>query len=70
MDLRKCHIKNARTGNLRPLLRKASLPISIAVRPMTNQEARQFEAAVDLLLAETVRQHLGRMREKHETTIS
>ena len=70
MKLRKPHIKNARTGKRRPPLRKASLSISVAVRPMTDPEARQFEAAVDLLLAETVRQHIGRVREEHETTIS
>lgn len=70
MNLWKPHIKNARTGSRRPPLRKAPLSISVAVRPMTDQEARQFEAAVDLLLADTIRQHLGRVREEHETTIS
>ncbi len=70
MILRKPHIKDARTGSRRPPLRKAPLSISVAVRLMTDQEARQFEAAVDLLLAETIRQYLCRTRKDHETPIS
>lgn len=45
--------------------RSASPPVvhvAATARPRTAQEARQFDAAFDLLLAELVRQELGRAR--------
>lgn len=62
--------KDARLGSHRPPLRKVPLSISIAVRPMTDGESRQITAAIDLLLAETIRQHLGRERKENEIFIA
>jgi hypothetical protein len=56
-------IKSARTSKRRPPLRKASSPITVAVRSMTEEETRQFDSALEFLLSETVRQHLGRTGE-------
>lgn len=58
MALQKNPPKNACTGNLHPPMRKARLPITVTVRSMTDEEDRQFEAALHLLLTEIVAQHL------------
>ena len=55
----------------RPTSRPRTPPaIAVATRRQTPEDQRQFNAALDVFLAEWVRQHLGRVREDHETTIS
>jgi hypothetical protein len=62
--------RNVRTGNRRPPTRKASLHFSVAISAMTDQEARQFEAARNLLLSEMIRQRLDRGRKDREERIT
>ena len=63
MGKRKERSKSVRTGKRQPSLRRASLPITVAVQSMTEEESRQFDSALDFLLAKTIRQHLGRSGE-------
>ena len=49
---------------------RGPLTIAVAYRRQTPEEQRQFNAALEVFLAEWVRQHVGRVREDHETTIS
>ncbi len=70
MPSRNKEVTNERTDRRHPPSRKASLSINVAVRPMTDEEARQFDSALDFLLTETIRQRIGREREKHGTIIA
>ena len=62
--------KNERTSKRQPPMRKTPLRITVAVRSMTAEEDRQFDSALQLLLAETIRQHLGRTGNTHEIPIT
>jgi hypothetical protein len=64
MSKRKERNKSERTSKCQPPLRRASLPITVAVRSMTEEENRHFDSALDLFLAESVRQHLGHSGER------
>jgi hypothetical protein len=64
MSKRKERNKSERTGKRQPPLGRASLPITVAVRSMTEEESRQFDSALDFLLAETIRQRQGHSGER------
>ncbi len=47
----------------KPQVRGRSLRMTVATRPMTREEQRRFDAALDLLLTEMVRQEISRAKD-------
>jgi hypothetical protein len=46
-----------------PMSSRKTAPLAVATRRQTPEEQRQFHAALDVFLAELVRQHLGPQRQ-------
>ena len=52
-------------------MKKRSQPeVTVAAKRLTPEEERRLITAIDLFLAEMVRQQLGRDREEHEVSTS